>query len=146
MRSDDGALFITYNGEIYNYLELREELKALGHRFRTGTDTEVILHAYQEWGSNCLNRFNGMWSFAIWDRLQHKLFCSRDRFGVKPFYYYAGTQIFLFSSEIKQILEFPQVSRVANEGVVFHYLEQAFRTIARKLSSKIFISCRADIT
>lgn len=124
MQTEDGVLWITYNGEIYNYLEIRQELKGLGHSFKTGTDTEVILHAYQEWGSECLSRFNGMWSFALWDRLRQRLFCSRDRFGVKPFYYYVGKNCFLFGSEIKQILQWPEVRRVANDRVVFHYLEQ----------------------
>jgi asparagine synthase (glutamine-hydrolysing) len=74
--------FIVYNGEVYNYLELREELKRSGHTFTTGTDTEVILHAYEEWGEDCLNRFNGMWAFVIYDRRKQTLFCSRDRFEV----------------------------------------------------------------
>lgn len=127
MQSDDGALFITYNGEIYNYLEVRQELKVLGHSFKTRTDTEVILHAYQEWGRDCLQRFNGMWSFALWDRRRQRLFCSRDRFGVKPFYYYMGKESFLFGSEIKQILLFPEVPRVANELAVFDYLEYSLQ-------------------
>ncbi len=124
MCTEEGGLCITYNGEIYNYLEIREELKQHAHSFKTRTDTEVILHAYQEWGSECLKRFNGMWSFAIWDRRRRRLFCSRDRFGVKPFYYFARPRRFLFGSEIKQILQFPQVGRSANERAVFHYLEQ----------------------
>ena len=96
--------FIVYNGEVYNYLELREELKRSGHTFTTGTDTEVILHAYEEWGEECLSRFNGMWAFVIYDRRKQTLFCSRDRFGVKPFYYYEDDEKFLFASEIKAIL------------------------------------------
>ncbi len=124
MQTEDGALSITYNGEIYNYPEIRKELEKRGHSFRTRTDTEVLLHAYQEWGSECLNRFNGMWSFAIWDRGHQRLFCARDRFGVKPFYYYIGQRCFVFGSEIKQILEFPEVGRSANDMAVFHYLGQ----------------------
>lgn len=123
MQTEDGALSITFNGEVYNYLEIREELRSLGHRFKTQTDTEVILHAYKEWDSECLRRFNGMWSFAIWDRPRQRLFCSRDRFGVKPFYYRTGVNYFLFGSEIKQILCFPKACRTANDSVVLHYLE-----------------------
>jgi asparagine synthase (glutamine-hydrolysing) len=124
MSTEDGTLHIAHNGEVYNFLELRKELETLGHSFKTRTDTEVILHAYGEWGSECLDRFNGMWSFAIWDRLQQTLFCSRDRFGEKPFYYHSGPRCFVFGSEIKQILEFSDTTREANEWLVFSYLEQ----------------------
>ncbi len=123
MESSDGALCITFNGEIYNYKEVREELQGKGHRFRTGTDTEVILHAYQEWGEDCLQRFNGMWSFAIWDRLNQKLFCARDRFGVKPFYYAMDDGKFYFGSEIKQILQASRMARVAKSSTVYRFLE-----------------------
>src|SRR2546428_4171407 len=85
--SEDGRLQLLHNGEIYNYVELRRELAAKGHRFRSRTDTEVMLAAYQEWGERCVERFNGMWAFALWDAEKRTLFCSRDRFGVKPFYY-----------------------------------------------------------
>lgn len=95
---------ITYNGEIYNYIELRKQLEKKGHTFRSKTDTEVILNAYLEWGIDCLSKFNGMWSFAIFDRHKNELFCSRDRFGVKPFYYYKTSTIFAFASEIKPLL------------------------------------------
>src|SRR5579862_2731650 len=124
MQIDDGRLWITYNGEIYNYVELRAELESLGHRFRTGTDTEVILRSYREWGSSCVERFSGMWGFAIYDRDQRKLFCSRDRFGIKPFYYFATPSLLLFASEIKQILEHPGVARTVDEVVAYQYLAQ----------------------
>jgi asparagine synthase (glutamine-hydrolysing) len=78
---------IVFNGEIYNYIELREELKSFGYIFKTASDTEVILAAYDKWKAACVNRFNGMWAFCIYDRAKERLFCSRDRFGVKPFYY-----------------------------------------------------------
>src|SRR5262249_9095294 len=87
MEYADGRYVITYNGEIYNYLELQAELKAQGFRFRSDTDTEVVLAAYAAWGEECLSRFNGMWSFAIYDRQEELIFAARDRFGVKPFYY-----------------------------------------------------------
>jgi len=124
MQIEDGDYWITYNGEIYNYLEIRKELEALGESFRTHTDTEVILRAYRRWGQDCVKRFNGMWAFAIWDRKQRKLFCSRDRFGVKPFYYFVRDSELVFGSEIKQILAYPGVPRVANESMVLQYLER----------------------
>jgi asparagine synthase (glutamine-hydrolysing) len=95
---------IIYNGEVYNYLEIREELRDLGYSFKTGTDTEVILAAYDYWGDNCLNKFNGMWSFAILDKIKELIFCSRDRFGIKPFYFTDNDKCFAFGSEIKQLL------------------------------------------
>lgn len=123
MQTRDGALTIVFNGEIYNYVELREELKALGYKFESATDTEVLLYAYREWGSGCLPRLNGMWSFAIWDRIHQKLFCARDRLGIKPFYYYRDAKRFLFASEIKQISHYPDVPRRANPAPVLEYLE-----------------------
>jgi asparagine synthase (glutamine-hydrolysing) len=104
MESGDGRFVITYNGEIYNYLELRSELQALGHRFRSNTDTEVILAAYAAWGRACLTRFNGMWAFAIHDRDEDLIFAARDRFGVKPFHYVLTERCFAFGSEIGQLL------------------------------------------
>jgi asparagine synthase (glutamine-hydrolysing) len=106
MQFDDAGLWIVYNGEIYNYIEIREELRAKGYTFKSNTDTEVILKAYHKWGEECVHRFNGMWAFAIWNSKDKKLFCSRDRFGIKPFYYHFDQQKqFLFASEIKAILQ-----------------------------------------
>ena len=85
--SDDNRFVMTYNGEIYNYIELREELISLGWTFRTKTDTEVLLKAYQQFGENCLSKFNGMFAFAIYDKKKHSLFLARDRVGIKPLYY-----------------------------------------------------------
>lgn len=99
-----GRYVITYNGEIYNYLELRSELSALGVRFRSNTDTEVVLAAYAAWGCACLSRFNGMWSFAIYDTEADVVFAARDRFGVKPFHYVLTDRCFAFGSEIRQLL------------------------------------------
>src|SRR6185437_2106705 len=96
-----GRLQLIHNGEIYNYRELRAELEAHGHRFRSGSDTEVLLASYREWGERCVERFNGMWAFAIWDADRERLFASRDRFGIKPFYYrYDGGRL-VFASEPK---------------------------------------------
>lgn len=109
---DDGDLTITYNGEVFNYVELRAELEGLGHRFRTDGDTEVLLRAYKEWGPAAMRRCNGMWALAIYDRRKESLFCARDRFGVKPFNYVVHKGRFLFASEIKAILAAaPELSR-----------------------------------
>jgi asparagine synthase (glutamine-hydrolysing) len=105
-----GEFVITYNGEVYNFRELRAELEARGRRFRTGTDTEVVLNSYAEWGSKSLERFNGMFAFAIWDRRRRELFLARDRYGVKPLYYADLPSAFVFGSEIKSILEHPTLS------------------------------------
>ncbi len=107
MTNEDGTLWLVFNGEIYNYIELREELVSKGHRFHSHSDTEVILHAYEEWGTGCLSRFNGMWAFALWDGKQQRLFCARDRLGIKPFYYTQSSGSFLFASEIKALLAHP---------------------------------------
>jgi asparagine synthase (glutamine-hydrolysing) len=125
--SDDGLqpmhyqdkLVITFNGEIYNYLELREELKNSGYEFHTQTDTEVILAGYLHWGEDCVNHFNGMWGFAIHDKTKDIVFCSRDRFGVKPFYYRNCESKFKFGSEIKTLLT---ENNQANQDLIIHYL------------------------
>jgi asparagine synthase (glutamine-hydrolysing) len=103
MTEESHKIWITYNGEIYNYIELREELKAFGHIFRTNTDTEVIIKAYLQWGTDCFNKFNGMWAFALWDGINKQLLLSRDRFGIKPLYYIIKKGLFAFSSELKPL-------------------------------------------
>jgi asparagine synthase (glutamine-hydrolysing) len=122
MISDDGNLVLVFNGEIFNYIEIRDELKALNHTFRTSTDTEVLLHAYQEWGSECLHRFNGMWAFAIYNRKEKSVFASRDRFGVKPFYYYTDGVKFVFASEIPPILSALDHKPIADTQSIFDFL------------------------
>jgi asparagine synthase (glutamine-hydrolysing) len=112
---------ITYNGEIYNYIEIKATLEKLGYKFRSHCDTEVILAAYQCWGENCLTQFNGMWSFAIYDPYKQIVFCSRDRFGIKPFYYLSLDDKFVFGSEIKQLLHFI-TNRKVNKQALMHYL------------------------
>jgi asparagine synthase (glutamine-hydrolysing) len=112
---------ITYNGEIYNYIEIRQELKDLGYLFHSESDTEVILASYMHWGTDCVRKFNGMWSFALFDKIKRLVFCSRDRFGVKPFYYTEIDNSFIFGSEIKQLLFF-QKSKIANIPILMDYL------------------------
>ncbi len=109
MLIEQDALAITFNGEIFNYIELRNELIAKGHRFTSSSDTEVLLHLYQEEGERCVERLNGQWAFAIWDAPRQRLFLSRDRFGVRPLYYTRMDGEFLFASEIKALLTCPQV-------------------------------------
>src|SRR4051794_13367458 len=101
--SEDKNLVLVYNGELYNYLEIRRELKSRGRHFRTESDTEVLLQAYEEWGTDCLSRFNGMWAFALWDEKRQRLFCARDRLGEKPFYYALWNDSLLFGSEMKAL-------------------------------------------
>ena len=122
MTNEDQTLWIVFNGEIYNFLELRAALEEMGHTFHSQSDTEVILHAYEAWGEACVEHFIGMWAFALADLQQSLLFCSRDRFGIKPFHYYYDGQQFVFGSEIKQLLCFDFIKRQVNEKAVYEYL------------------------
>ncbi|NNL01971.1 MAG: asparagine synthase (glutamine-hydrolyzing) [Eudoraea sp.] len=135
-----GSLSIVFNGEIFNYIELRNELKGFGYKFTTESDTEVILASFIQWGVDCVTRFNGMWAFAIYDKENGRLFCSRDRFGIKPFYYTLHQEDFLFSSEIKSILEYrPElrkpnyqaISAFCHESVGAENIETWFENILR---------------
>jgi asparagine synthase (glutamine-hydrolysing) len=127
MFNEDHSLALVFNGEIYNYRELIPELKARGHLFRSHSDSEVILHGYEEWGADCVQRFNGMWAFAIWDTRNRCLFASRDRLGVKPFYYAQDDSSFIFSSEIKAIAAVKPLHE-ANLAKVHDYLRYSYRT------------------
>ncbi|MFN5985001.1 MAG: asparagine synthase (glutamine-hydrolyzing) [Fluviicola sp.] len=118
----DSDFIITYNGEVYNFIELTTELQLLGYTFKSKTDTEVILAAYKHWGKDCVNHFNGMWSFAIYDKKNEIIFCSRDRFGVKPFYYIESNDFFCFGSEIKQLLPFLENEIKVNKNVLLDFL------------------------
>ena len=124
MSNEDGSVWITYNGEIYNFVELRRELESKGHRFRSHTDTETIVHAYEEFGAECLNRLNGMFAFAICDLrgTSPKLFLARDHFGIKPFYYCERDGKLAFGSEIKALLQVPGIDAVMNLDALDQYL------------------------
>ncbi len=122
MSYDHGHLWVVYNGELYNHAELRRELQSLGHHFRTRTDTEVLLAAYSQWGEECLDRFDGMWAFVLYDKRRNILFGSRDRFGVKPLYIFRKDTFFAFASEIKAFYPLPDFKRAVNEEAVFDYL------------------------
>ena len=116
---------LIFNGEIYNYIELRGELKKLGHSFSTNSDTEVIHKAYLEWGADCQNKFNGMWVFALWDKSKNKLFISRDRLGIKPLYYYIDNEKLIIASEIKSIFEF-KVKKEINTKLLDIYFSLSY--------------------
>lgn len=121
--SYQGRYWIVFNGEIYNYLELRQELEQKKYQFKTDTDTEVIMAAYDAWGKDCLNKFNGMWAFVILDTEKNEIFISRDRFGIKPLYYYQDDDVFIFSSEIKAIRAYTGYSTQVNLKYVAQYLK-----------------------
>ncbi|MEM7130472.1 MAG: asparagine synthase (glutamine-hydrolyzing) [Chloroflexota bacterium] len=136
--NEDQTCCIVYNGELYNFLDLRPQLEAKGHCFKTRSDTEVVLHAYEEWGVECLHRFNGMFALAIWDERTQTLFLARDRIGEKPLYYYKqGNQRLVFASEIKAILTDPTIPREVDPGGLSNFLtfghSMAPKTIYRHL-------------
>lgn len=124
MQSEDGSVVVTFNGEIYNFLELRKELEAKGHAFHCGADTEVLVHGYEEWGTDLVYRLRGMYGFVIWDKAHKRLFGARDIFGIKPFYYYPipGGEGLIFGSEIKSFLDHPKFVKAVNEQALRPYL------------------------
>lgn len=121
MISQDGQVVLAYNGEIYNFQELRIELESLGYQFRSKTDSEVVLHAWCAWGKDCVKRFNGMFAFAVWDKRQQSLFLCRDRYGIKPLYYAQFGNTFLFGSEQKAICAHAAAKRVLNKRALLEY-------------------------
>jgi len=122
MCTKDKKIWITYNGEIYNYLELKDELIGKGYQFQSNSDTEVLLNSYAEWGTECLNKLNGMWAFVIYDQRKQYLFGARDRFSVKPLYYFNNANCFAFGSEIKALLTLPFINMNINDNALFDYL------------------------
>jgi len=130
----EGDVWITYNGEIFNYRELKTELHLSGYRFGSDSDTEVILAAYNKWGQQCVDRFNGQWAFCVYDRRRRELFCSRDRFGIKPLYYWFNGRTFAFASEIKSLLTLPFIPGEINRTlipnfIIFHELDTSAETL-----------------
>ena len=138
MRTEDGRLVITFNGEIYNYRELREELKGRGHSFRTRSDTEVLLHGYSEYGVKILDRLRGMFAFVIWDTRKKELFGARDMFGIKPFYYAQAGGSFIYGSEIKSILEYPGYEREVNLEALEQYMSFQYSVLPETFFKGIF--------
>lgn len=124
--NEDKTLVLTFNGEIYNYPKLREELIAAGHIFSTHTDSETLLHGYEEWGEGLVDRLRGMYAFVIWDREKKKMFGARDIFGIKPFYYAQMNGCFIYGSEIKSFVEHPKFEKVFNEEALGNYLSFQF--------------------
>lgn len=137
-----GSTCITFNGEIYNFLELAEELRKDGYTFNGHSDTEIILAAYDKWGINCVEHFNGMWAFAIYDSKKKQLFLSRDRFGVKPLYYYREGNKLIFASEIKQLLEDETVPRIVNDEIMAHHLFYNFKEYSEETFFKNIFQLR----
>ena len=120
--SEDDSVVVVFNGEIYNFRELRAELQKFGHRFKTQSDTEVIVHGYEQWGDNVLHRLNGMFAVALWDEPKHRLLLARDRMGKKPLYWHQSKKGLLWGSEAKAILAAPWVERRVNPLALHHYL------------------------
>ncbi|MBF0487147.1 MAG: asparagine synthase (glutamine-hydrolyzing) [Nitrospirae bacterium] len=129
MSNDTGTVYIIYNGEVYNYMELKAELSGTGHSFVSTSDTEVILRAYEQWGTECFSKFNGMWAVAIFDKNRGKLVLARDRLGVKPLYYYKSASDFVFASEIKAILKHPKIKKEPNLEKIFRYVSRNYRYV-----------------
>ncbi len=126
LSNEDGSIWIVFNGEIYNHNELRKKLQAQGHQYRTKSDTETVVHLYEEYGVDCVHHLSGMFAFVIWDEKRRTLFGARDRFGIKPFYYHKNEREFLFGSEIKSLLAHPNVKANLNEKALPEYLAMGY--------------------
>jgi asparagine synthase (glutamine-hydrolysing) len=126
MPNEDGTIQLVFNGEIYNFLELRQELENKGHRFRSRADSEVIVHAYEEWAEGCLDRLQGMFAIGLWDQKKQKLLLARDRLGIKPLYYYFRQGRLAFASEIKSLLQIPEINRGVDLQALYYYLGYEF--------------------
>src|SRR6202047_411150 len=126
--NENQTLWIVFNGEIYNHQELRKDLEPRGHRYRTKSDTETIVHLYEQYGDDCVRHLRGMFAFAIWDRSTRSLFIARDRLGIKPLYYYYDGKTLLFGSEIKAILAHPGMKPEFNRGTLAEYLAFGYIT------------------
>jgi len=151
MSNEDGTVWIVFNGEIYNFIKLREKLIKKGHQFRTKSDTEVIIHTYEEYGIDCLNHFNGMFAFALWDEKNNMLFLARDRLGIKPLYYSVLPNEFIFASEIKAILKHPKIQKEIDWKALSDYLfyqyipsPKTIFTQVKKLPPAHFILIKKD--
>lgn len=137
MTNETGNLQIVYNGEIFNHADIRKELERAGHRYKSRSDTETILHAYEEHGPECVVKFRGMFAFAIWDCTSRTLFCARDRLGIKPFYYFWNGRLFAFASEIKALLEHPAISPEFEESLLSEHLAFGYSSGERTLFAGI---------
>jgi asparagine synthase (glutamine-hydrolysing) len=138
LSNEDGSIWIVFNGEIYNHAGIREKLIARGHTYRTHSDTESIVHLYEEYGRDCVQHLRGMFAFAIWDKPRRKLFAARDRMGIKPFYYRLQDGVFLFGSEIKALLAYPGAGPEFNRGVLPEYLAFGYSSQEQTFFSGIY--------
>jgi asparagine synthase (glutamine-hydrolysing) len=138
MSSRDSSITLVYNGEIYNYPELRPVLEAKGYKFRGHCDTEAIIYAYQEWGLEAVHQLRGMFAFALWDRNRRRLWLVRDRIGIKPLYYYLDGKRLVFASEIKAILEEKSIDRRLNRQALYDYLGFEFVPAPETMFEKIY--------
>jgi len=137
MTNEDGNLWLVFNGEIFNHASLRPGLEAFGHRYTNRSDSETILHSYEQYGPDCVSRFRGMFAFAIWDKTARRLFLARDRLGKKPLYYYWNGRLFAFASEIKALLEHPEISPRLEESLLPEYLAFGYLSEERTLFAGI---------
>ncbi len=137
MFNEDNSIAIVYNGEVYNFQELKEILSKRGHRFRTHSDTEAVIHAYEEYGEDCLKYFNGMYAFAIWDSNKETLFLARDRFGKKPLYYAIFDNQFIFGSELKSVLRHPSITKEIDLNALSKYLAYEYVPSPHTIFKKI---------
>ena len=126
MSNEKRDIIVIFNGEIYNYRELRYKLKEKGHYFKTDSDTEVLIHGYEEWKEDLPTKLRGMFAFAIWDKRDNSLYCARDNFGIKPLYYYKNNEVFMFASEVKSFLEHPKFKKLVNKKLIGSYLSFSF--------------------
>ena len=138
LSNEDGTVWIVFNGEIYNYQTLRDDLIGKGHIFKTKSDTEVIVHLYEEYGTDCVQRLRGMFGFAIWDARQEQLFLARDRVGIKPLYYYLAKEFLAFGSELKAILADPSVPREVDPMLVDRFLTYYYLPGGQTLLRNLF--------
>ena len=122
MSNQEGSIWVVFNGEIYNHVQLRSHLQTHGHKFNGSSDTEVIIHSFQEWGIDCVKKFNGMFAFGIWDKNRETFFLARDRLGIKPLVYYLDEDTFIFASEIKAILAHPGIDKTRDDTAIYDYL------------------------
>ncbi len=138
MFNEDKKIVVVFNGEIYNYIELKAELKKKKHKFTTSSDTEVLVHGYEEWGSDLPKKLRGMFAFAIWDKENETLFCARDHFGIKPLYYYKTDEEFLFASEIKSFLDYPDFKKELNKSILAAYLSFSFTPTSETFFKNVY--------
>ena len=138
MENEDGSIVVTFNGEIYNYQEIKKDLLEKGHIFKTDADTEVLVHGYEEYGIDLLQKLRGMYAFAVWNRAKKEMFIARDIFGIKPLFYTQTDNEFVFGSEIKSILKFPTVKKLFNPEALESYLSFQYSVLEETFFKGIF--------